>query len=596
MKTRWPTILFLLCKEHVLFVLFSIIMLFISGFLQALSVISLAPIFDVFIQEDLTQGSTITIKVIEFFQMLDIQVSMFSIIALMLLLITCKNIFLYLSEYTLSRFAIQILENIRKGLFQSFLKAKWEFFLNNNYGYLGSTLLRETEKASQTLETMSKLISNSIRGAFLLGTALLISWEVTLIMIGLTGLLMFPFMFLGKWGYKLMQIHNTANNNMFGVVSESFTAAKLILGFGNQERSYKQLARIHTSASHTALKWVMIRLIPNRFMEPISILIVSICIYIGSRNFGLEAASLAVMLFSLKSCSQLAVEIVNQKNSLNAFGASLEQVYNLKSDADKMYQASGSVQFSTFADQIVFDKIEFGYSKNEPVIQQLNLIIPKGKMIAIVGESGTGKTTVIDLLMGFYVPDKGKIFIDSKDLSEFDLNSWRRKIGFVPQDVFLFHQTIRDNLLWSNSEASEQEIQAACVAAHASEFIDNLPDKLETMVGDRGIRLSGGQRQRIALARALLRKPEILILDEATSALDSHSEKLIQKAIEEVSKYTTIVSIAHRLSTIQNADIIYVMDKGKIIESGNFENLLQIDSGIFMETAELQGLGRLTSN
>ena len=155
----------------------------------------------------------------------------------------------------------------------------------------------------------------------------------------------------------------------------------------------------------------------------------------------------------------------------------------------------------------------------------------------------------------------------------------------------MFHQTIRDNLLWSNSDASEQEIQAACVNANASEFIEKLPEKLDTMVGDRGIRLSGGQRQRIALARALLRKPEILILDEATSALDSHSEKLIQKAIEEVSKYTTIVSIAHRLSTIQNADIIYVMDKGKIIESGNFENLLKMDSGIFMETAELQGFG-----
>jgi ABC-type multidrug transport system fused ATPase/permease subunit len=220
-------------------------------------------------------------------------------------------------------------------------------------------------------------------------------------------------------------------------------------------------------------------------------------------------------------------------------------------------------------------------------LNDINITIKKGKMTAIVGESGSGKSTLIDLLIGFYEPDKGVILADKKPLQEFDIYSFRRHIGYVPQDTILLNDTVKNNLLWSNEKATEMEIVEACKLANAREFIMELSDGYDTVVGERGVRLSGGERQRIALARALLNKPELLILDEATSALDSRSELLIKSAIENIAHKTTLVVIAHRLSTIVNADYIYVLQKGRIIEQGKFDSLISLD-GAFRRTVKIQ--------
>jgi ABC-type multidrug transport system fused ATPase/permease subunit len=222
------------------------------------------------------------------------------------------------------------------------------------------------------------------------------------------------------------------------------------------------------------------------------------------------------------------------------------------------------------------------------------MTIKKGAMTAIVGESGSGKSTLIDLLIGFYRPDKGEILADKKPLQELDIYSFRRHIGYVPQDTILFNDTVINNLLWSNEKATEKEIVEVCKLANADEFIVNLSDGYDTVVGERGVKLSGGERQRIALARALLRKPELLILDEATSALDSRSELLIKSAIENIAHKTTLVVIAHRLPTIINADSIYVLQDGCIIEQGRYQELILKD-GKFNDMVKYQGLDYKTN-
>ena len=210
-------------------------------------------------------------------------------------------------------------------------------------------------------------------------------------------------------------------------------------------------------------------------------------------------------------------------------------------------------------------------------------------MIAFVGESGAGKSTLIDMLMGFHEPSTGKIIIDNIPIENFDIYSLRQKIGYVPQEGLLFNTSIRDNLLWSNNEASEADIINACKLARAHEFIQTCANGYDTIVGDRGVRLSGGEIQRIALARAILRKPELLILDEATSSLDSNSEQLIQQSIETIAKYTTIVVIAHRLSTIKNADYVYVLSNGTIEEEGDYKELTN-QGGLFAQMVQKQML------
>jgi ATP-binding cassette subfamily B protein len=223
--------------------------------------------------------------------------------------------------------------------------------------------------------------------------------------------------------------------------------------------------------------------------------------------------------------------------------------------------------------------LSFTYPGREKTLQGINITISKGQMVALVGESGSGKSTITDLVLGLQIPDFGLVVLDGIPLSHWEQNSFRERVGYVPQEPILFHASIRANLLWSQPKANEEDLWSACRMANAADFINALPLGIDTIVGERGVRLSGGQRQRIALARALLRKPEILILDEATSALDSESEQLIQESIDRVAKNTTILVIAHRLSTIAKADYIYVLDEGRVIEEGGYANLSKMVTG-----------------
>jgi ABC-type multidrug transport system fused ATPase/permease subunit len=220
-------------------------------------------------------------------------------------------------------------------------------------------------------------------------------------------------------------------------------------------------------------------------------------------------------------------------------------------------------------------------------LNNINATIPKGKMIAFVGESGAGKSTLIDTLIGFNKLKSGHIKIDGISLQDFDVNTYRKKIGYVSQESILFNMSIMDNLIWAKDDANEEDIKNACKLANANEFIENFYEGYQTVVGDRGVRLSGGQLQRIALARAMIRKPDLLILDEATSALDTKSERIIQKAIEKIANETTIVVVAHRLSTIANADYVYVLENGGVKEKGSYEDLI-MQKGLFYDMVKSQ--------
>ena len=244
-----------------------------------------------------------------------------------------------------------------------------------------------------------------------------------------------------------------------------------------------------------------------------------------------------------------------------------------------------------FQHSIRFEEVFFTYNDQgqSPVISNLNLIIKAGETTAIVGPSGAGKSTIADLIMGLISPSHGQIFVDGMKLTAEQMKSWRKQVGYVPQDTFLFHDTLRANLLWARPDAKEEEIVESLKFAAAQEFVKGLPKGLDTILGDRGILVSGGERQRIALARALLRKPSLLILDEATSSLDSENEKRIQNAIEALHGQMTILLISHRLSTIRVADIIQVIEAGRLVESGIWDELVATN-GKLKELCVAQGI------
>ncbi|MGE5748314.1 MAG: ABC transporter ATP-binding protein, partial [Gemmatimonas sp.] len=246
----------------------------------------------------------------------------------------------------------------------------------------------------------------------------------------------------------------------------------------------------------------------------------------------------------------------------------------------------------TLGREIELRDLVFAYEDaNAPQLSNVTLTIPAGKTTAIVGASGAGKTTLADILLGLISPGSGAVLIDGVPLDDSSVASWRSQIGYVPQDAFLFNDTVRFNLDWAARDASESEMLAALTSASADEFVSRLPMGLDTVIGERGVRLSGGEKQRLSLARALLRRPGVLILDEATSALDSENEERIFRAILDLHGEMTIVVITHRLSTIRNADLIHVLDNGKLVASGTWDELLAADNSRFRELSRLQGPG-----
>jgi ABC-type multidrug transport system fused ATPase/permease subunit len=234
--------------------------------------------------------------------------------------------------------------------------------------------------------------------------------------------------------------------------------------------------------------------------------------------------------------------------------------------------------------------LEFSYPSRPSVqiIKGINFIIEPGQKVAIVGTSGTGKSTLAQLFMRFYEPNAGSISLGDRSIADIDITEWRKMVALVPQEVLLFGGTIRENIAYGRPGATQEEIESAAELAYAKEFVESFPEKWDTMVGERGVKLSGGQRQRIAIARAILKNPKFLLLDEATSALDSESEKWVQSALEELMKNRTSLIIAHRLSTIRSADLILVMEEGKIVESGSHEVLMKKKSGIYQNMVKLQ--------
>jgi ATP-binding cassette subfamily B protein/subfamily B ATP-binding cassette protein MsbA len=361
-------------------------------------------------------------------------------------------------------------------------------------------------------------------------------------------------------------------------VSEGLSGVRVVRGFGRELR--EQLA--YTLGHHTVIRKQMlatraqrsVALIWELIMPLAQVTIIGFGGYLvvkGQATLGVLIAFQGYVWRLLEPVMQIASSISETQRGL----AAMERVFDVFDKPEEKPDLPGAVEAPARVDEIRFEGVSFAYREDVPVLRDFNLTVPGGSVVALVGVSGAGKTTVTDLLARFYDPSAGKITLNGVDLRRIRLKSFRRLLGIVQQEVFLFDGSVRENIAYGRSEASEAEVLDAARRANADEFIRRLPEGYDTLIGERGVKLSGGQRQRLSIARALLADPKILILDEATSSLDTESEQLIQASIDELLRDRTTFIIAHRLSTIAHADQIVVLDAGTIVELGSHDELLR---------------------
>jgi len=580
---------FYILKKFPLQLLFNTFLLFISSLLEAASIFSLVVIVDLFLNSNLQNSSQITTKIISLVEKIGIPATFGWLLAIFVVFNILKIAFQIFAQNSILKTKYAVLYDVMLGTFKDFFNARWYFFSSGKQGTFINTFLREISALGDAFAYMARYFSGILQILLYLIVPLFISWQVTLISLAAALVFSIPFFFLSKISYRLGKVNIATTNQIGAVIQENLASAKIVLGFASQAKSIKMLSKAFDAHRRVTVKLQTLSYSLPLLFYPFGLVILIIGIF-GAKRFSLALSETVVLFYSLMRVIPLVGSLTEIRAYMHNFAPSYEQVTDLRQRAVELSQPLGVRKFSGFNKEILISGLTFAYPNHTPVLFGVNVRIPKGKMIAFVGESGSGKSTLIDVLMGFNEPISGKITIDNISLSEFDINSYRQRIGYVPQDSILFNMSIKDNLFWACETAREEEIIGACQLANAQEFIAKFTDGYNTIVGDRGVRLSGGQIQRIALARAILRKPELLILDEATSALDTSSERLIQQAIENIAKETTVIVVAHRLSTIVNADYIYVLKNGKIEGEGTYFELMQTDSN-FSRMVKLQALG-----
>lgn len=492
------------------------------------------------------------------------------------LLFTAKGALDFGQSYLMQSAGMKLVREMRNKLYDHVLRLPVSYFGKESSGIIISRIMYDTEILNGL---MSKVIKSFVIEVptilFLLGLAFYRKWDLTLMTLALLPFIAYSTKKLGKSVRKKRKEGQKKLSFLTQKVGESIIGARIIKVFNREDaraadfdaenrRYYREMLRVERIKEGT-------RLITDVFTGAGIGLIVW---YGGSMVIKevITAGDFASIIVAIYMIFAPTRKLGEAYTSLQEIRASFERVDTL---LDARHEEGGKTAISEFRSALRFENVSYTYpGRSSLVLKDITLEINHGDVIAVVGPSGVGKSTLVDLIPAFHRPTSGRITIDDTDIREFDLYSLRNLIGIVSQDVILFNDTIRENILFGKRDASEQDIIMAARLSYADEFIQELPEKYETIIGERGMKLSGGQRQRIAIARAILKNPPILILDEATSSLDSVSEAIVQKALEKLMKGRTTIVIAHRLSTIRSADRIVILDKGRITDMGTHDELM----------------------
>jgi subfamily B ATP-binding cassette protein MsbA len=513
---------------------------------------------------------------------------------IILIVFFLKNVFGYLQAYYMAYIEYASMNELRNATYKHLHKLPLNFFKKEK---VGNIISRITNDISRIQESISATFSNLVKEPFtiivFLAIAVSISWELTLMAAIILPVSMLA---IGWVGLKVRAQSTTVQEKLADITSvlqETISGVKVVKAFGMEQYENKKFVAETKSFLKVVLKVVRIRNSSSPVTEMISVIVGAVIIYYGGvlvlSESSLSASLFMGFLLAIFQMMRPIKELSTVNNRIQEASAAADRVFEIMDIIPDIKNKPGAKTLKGFKDSIVFENISFKYDdSNELILNNINFEVAKGDIVALVGPSGGGKSTLVDLIPRFYDPTSGRLVVDGEDIRKFTIESLRSKMGIVTQETFLFNTSIKQNIAYGLENYPVEKIIEAAKTANAHNFILETAKGYDTIIGERGVKLSGGQRQRITIARALLKNPEIMIFDEATSALDSESEILVQEAIERLMKNRTTFVIAHRLSTIRNATKIIVIDYGKIVQEGAHEELIKNEKGLYKMLYDMQ--------
>ncbi|APU69665.1 ABC transporter ATP-binding protein [Christiangramia flava] len=502
-----------------------------------------------------------------------------------------KNLFGYLSSFFLTFLRNGVLKDVRDALYHKILELPVSYFSEKKKGDIISRITADVNEVQVSfLSVLELIVREPLTILFTILAMLLMSAKLTLFVFVFLPISGFVISLIGKKLKKQSNLAQQENGHFLGIVEETLSSLKIIKGF-NAEKRFDARFKESTSRLNNILNSLINRQnLASPTSEFLGIFVIVIILWFGGNmvlvDGTLDAATFIAFLGLAYNILTPAKQISKASYSVKKGNAAAERILEILETPSNLTDAPDAIEKRAFDEKISIDQVNFSY-EDEKVLKNFSIEVPKGKTVALVGQSGSGKSTIANLITRFYDVQKGSISMDGIDIKKIKKSSLRNLMGLVTQDSILFNDTVRNNIILGKPDASDEEIIDALKVANAWEFVKDLPQQLETNIGDSGNKLSGGQKQRLSIARAVLKNPPLMILDEATSALDTESEKLVQKALENMMKNRTSVVIAHRLSTIQNADNIVVMQRGEIVEQGKHQELIA-KNGTYKKLVEMQ--------
>mgnify|MGYP001166794251 CR=1 FL=1 len=552
----------------------------IDSLIALFAVLTLVPVIQFMTSEKSDESIATLNYYFDLLRYLGIEFNLINSLVIFLIMTVISSISSVILFYITRINGYAIVYELRSWAIYKFYGQGLAFINGYSFGIMQNTFEREVDKVGDAIHSVLQLVSATIFTLLMISFSISLSSQMTIIIIVSFVFTAFLLSLIGNKISALSFITVNSANILSSKLYGPMLNAKNVLSFAREKWAYDEHKKAFKNHARAAINSQTLAFVLPEFFKTSSVLIAVMSLFYSLSS----GESLALLLATLAVFMRMLPKISNFSESYAMIKEAMPSVIQY----DKLFPKTATSQTNSLnkrigglVSSIILENISFSYETRKNVLQDINIEIKKNSFVTFVGQSGSGKTTCADVIMGLYSPTSGSVLIDGCSLDEIDLISYLDKIGYVQQDSVLLDGSVKENLLWANPQASEEDMWKSLELVSIDEFIKSLPNQLDALVGERGVSISGGQKQRIALALALVRNPDILILDEVTSALDQESEKIIRHSLNSLSNKLTIISVTHRPSMAQHSDMIYVFDKGSVVESGNYKSLIE-KKGIFL--------------